>query len=106
MSKRGRQQGRQDQRYEGRMSGPRQSPNQMPYQSNDWSRNRSTDWNDGGLGGSQNYPGGSQQYSGYEGQDRPRHFTGDDTRFERRESYSGNWETDDGRATYGAGQGT
>ena len=29
-------------------------------------------------------------------------MSGDDTRFNRREGYSGDWDTDDGRATYGS----
>jgi osmotically-inducible protein OsmY len=62
------------------------SPDRMSSHSNDWSRGQTNDWNDGGIGG---------------GMDRPRHMSGDDSRFHRQENYSNEWETDQGRASYG-----
>jgi osmotically-inducible protein OsmY len=65
--------------------GPRQSSSGARWQSHDWSPDSQREWNDGGIGG---------------GMDRPHHMSGDDSRFDRRESHSGEWETDQGRASY------
>ena len=90
MSKRGRQQsqrGHQGHNQGEPGSGRRQSSNRTSWESNDRSQDPQGGWNDGGIGG---------------GDDRPRRMSGDDSRFDRRESYSGDWDSDDGRATYGS----
>jgi hypothetical protein len=63
------------------MHGRRQSSSRQSWQSND---REPREWNDGGLGGG------------------PRErMSGDDSRFDRWENHSNEWETDQGRASYG-----